>query len=247
MQEVDKLTDAEAPDSKAYDKLVSGWDKAKADSTFDYEPAPDDTVQARTIKNLVSLTRDWHVDRAWIDTYLAARRTDFDTKRSFETLEDTLAYIAGTGEILAVVMCHVMGLTPAVLPAARLEARGMQYLNFTRDAAAYNKLGRCYIPRDELRVFGLADLTEETAQANPEAFNECIRRQVERAFTWIVLPKEDLVYAPKDCRASFVTAVEMYEWTAATIINDPFIIFDHQVRPTKHRALVAGIAHLLNQ
>lgn len=246
LQTISECADVKPQRKDTFDRVCSAWHKAKHDETFVTIPSDQDTVEERTIKNMVSLVHDCAVDPAWFDCFLKARAQDFDSKVTYKTLEDTLAYIADTSEVLALMMCKIMHFDPITYPAARLEARAMQYLNFVRDWGFYNDLGRCYIPTDELRSFGLLDPSEKTAAANREAFKACVRKQVDQFGHWQKVAKEDLVYVPQDCKVSVITLIEMYDWTAATICNDPFVIFDHQVKPAKHRVLIAGLSNMLS-
>jgi 15-cis-phytoene synthase len=244
MKEVDGYLDVKPLKPEAFVQLRRAWEKAKADPNFSYEPSVDDTTQIRTVKHLVGLVRKWRVEPEWIDTYFATRQADLMPK-TYKTIDETLAYVQGTAEVLALMMCRVLNFNPIISSAACLEARGIQYLNFIRDIGEYNNLERCYIPQDELALFGLPDTSKKTAEANDAAFKDCIRQQVERCEQWLALPKEDMIYLPRDCRVPMITAVEMYEWTAATILNDPFIVFDHKVKPTRHRVLIAGLSNML--
>ncbi|HEY5668148.1 MAG TPA: squalene/phytoene synthase family protein [Candidatus Saccharimonadales bacterium] len=242
---VDYLANRPIPARDEYLALRTAWDDAKHDPQFATQAEATDTVQQRTIKYLVYLTRECRVDPTWLDAYFDTRQADFDSDKTYETLNDTLEYIAGTAEMIALATCRIMQAEPIVCPAMRMGSRAIQYLNLLRDTAEYNALGRCYIPKEDLVAFGLKDLRRETALAHGEAFKECIRQQISRCGLWQRLAKEDICYLPKDCKVSLTTALEMYEWVAATIEAHPFVIFDYKVKPAKHRVLLAGLAHML--
>lgn len=57
----------------------------------------------------------------------------------------------------------------------------MQYINFIRDIAEDNGLGRRYLP---LLDTPLEALSEKEAKKNPEAFSAFIRREIERYQGW---------------------------------------------------------------
>ncbi|WP_276308956.1 phytoene/squalene synthase family protein [Sphaerochaeta halotolerans] len=120
--------------------------------------------------------------------------------------------------------------------------RAMQYINFIRDIAEDNGLGRRYLP---LLDTPLEALSEKEAKKNPEAFSAFIRREIERYQGWQKEAAKGYSYIPRRYRIPIMTATDMYCWTASQIAKDPFIVFESQVKPPKFRILRKGVAHLL--
>jgi phytoene synthase len=78
-------------------------------------------------------------------------------------------------------MARIMDLDEASFPYAAMLGRAMQYINFIRDIAEDNGLGRRYLP---LLDTPLEALSEKEAKKNPEAFSAFIRREIERYQGW---------------------------------------------------------------
>ncbi len=68
------------------------------------------------------------------------------SESSCETLEDVLTYIYGSAEVIGLFMARIMDLDEASFPYAAMLGRAMQYINFIRDIAEDNELGRRYLP-----------------------------------------------------------------------------------------------------
>jgi len=122
--------------------------------------------------------------------------------------------------------------------AAQAQGRAMQWINFVRDIAEDNELKRQYIPVEDVKKFGLKVLSEETARANPEAFKKLIDLQIKRYHEWQTEAAEGLHYIPKRLRVPLETAIDMYNWTADQIQENPLIVFEKKVKPRKRRVLL---------
>jgi phytoene synthase len=137
-------------------------------------------------------------------------------------------------------MARIMGLSDAALQAAARQGRAMQYINFIRDIAEDNALGRLYLPADEIAAAGLADLSEAQAKAHPEAFAALMRTQIERYDGWQAEATAGFRYIPRRYRIAIRTAVDMYNWTSRCIAADPLIVFSRKVKPKKWRVLLTA-------
>lgn len=242
---VDDYTDRKPQQSQAFYSFLKNWDAAKVNSRHEREVSDDSSPDTRAVNNMLSLAETYEIDMAWIDTYLAAKKRDLENNQAYDVLDDTLRQLHDTAEMMVLMACRIMGLDPITYSAARLQARATQYVNFVRDIAIYNELDRCYIPREDLKEFDLPDMKPETALANKTGFIKCVQKQLARSTKWQSIAREDIVYLPNNCKVPLLTMMDMSDWTIATIAKDPFVIFDHQVRPAKHRVVVAGLTHIL--
>ncbi|HEY6736389.1 MAG TPA: phytoene/squalene synthase family protein [Candidatus Saccharimonadia bacterium] len=209
--------------------------------TFDTAPADNDSVDQRIIKNIVDVARLYDFEPAWVNSFFDAMKADINP-RPFQTITDTLGYIYGSAEVIGLMMARIMGLPDEALPMAALQGRAMQFINFIRDIAEDNALGRQYLPSEDLARYGLPDLSQNTALAQPRAFGELLRFELERYATWQREAAKGYRYIPKRYRVPLRTAVDMYDWTARQIARDPLIVFDRKVKPSKWRVMrrVAG-------
>lgn len=216
--------------------LEEAWQAAWNDATFNVVVEPNDSLEQRVIKNLVDVARRYHFETAWIEAFFAAMKADI-TPRPFPAITDTLGYVYGSAEVVGLMMAQLMGLPAQARPAAAIQGRAMQFINFIRDIAEDNALGRQYFPVEDLARFGLNDLSQETALLHPKAFIRFIHFELDRYDAWQREANRGFVYIPKRYRVALRTAVDMYGWTARQIRHDPLIVFDRKVKPAKWRVL----------
>jgi 15-cis-phytoene synthase len=239
----DDYVDHVPPQSRPFHMLRTAWDHAKDDAHFETDPAPDDTVDERVIKNIVGLTRTYAFDDAWIEAFWDAMQADLDS-RAYKTLADSLGYVYGSAEVVGLMMAKLMGLSPEAYETAKMQGRAMQWINFIRDLKEDLERSRCYFPHEDLQRCGLGTLDEAVARAHPAAFKRFMRLELDRYHEWQAAADRGMHFMPGMLQTGLKTAVDMYNWTAAQIAKDPFVVFDRQVRPTKSQVLARGIKNL---
>ncbi len=237
---VDDYVDTIPARGEEFRKLRQAWDQAKNDSSFDTKPALSDNIDVRVIKNIVHVMRKYHYDQAWVESFLESMQADIDNK-TYSTIEDTIWYMYGSAEVIGLMMARIMGLEDKALEAAKLQGRAMQFINFLRDIAEDNALGRCYFPSDDLKKFELSDLSEATVSSNQQAFKDFMQFELERYNQWQTEADLGFKYIPRRLRIPLQTAVDMYNWTGRVIAVDPMVIFTRKIKPRKRRVLARGI------
>lgn len=193
------------------------------------------------IDSYVDLARRRQFDPAWTDAFLASMEMDL-TRSTYDTLEDTLAYIYGSAEVIGLFMSRIMDLDHEAERSAALLGRAMQYINFIRDIDEDLSLGRRYLP---LADTPLTSLTEQEARNNRDAFCGFIRREISRYDQWQAEAETGYRYIPRRYRIPIQAAAEMYRWTSRQIAKDPFRVYREQVKPGKPRILLQGLRFLL--
>jgi 15-cis-phytoene synthase len=220
----DDFVDATPQDAAGLAAFHASWERARAGA------AVDDPIVA----SFAALARRRGLEPAWVDAFFASMEMDLH-KRRYETLEETLRYIYGSAEVIGLFMARLMGLpAEAHYGAARL-GRSMQYINFLRDVHEDLGLGRTYLP---LADSGLADLREETARGNPAAFAAFMRRQLDLYRGWQAEAEAAYPFLPRRFLIPIRTAADMYNWTAAVIAADPFVVYRRKVKPGRTRILL---------
>jgi len=194
------------------------------------------------IDGFVSLQQEFGIDQAWVDAFLHSMELDLSVHR-YRTLEDLRVYLYGSAEVIGLMMARLLGLSPRSYPAACHLGRGMQYINFIRDIAEDQMLGRLYMPEEELERFGLDSLEPEYLRQHPAAFSAFIRAQCTRYRRWQALGEAGFRFIPWRMRLPIITASDMYAWTARRIERDPFVIFAHKVRPSVPRLVLRFAAN----
>lgn len=180
-------------------------------------------------------------DRSWVTGFFRSMRLDL-TRRDYPTLESCIEYMYGSAEVIGLFMARILGLPNAALPAARMQGRAMQYINFLRDLAEDRALGRTYLPLSEST---LPDLAEATARAHEREFTRFVRAQLERYFAWQRQAAEGYRLIPRRYLIPIKTASDMYGWTARRIARDPFIVYRRKVKPGRARILLTVLRNSL--
>ena len=122
----------------------------------------------------------------------------------------------------------------------------MQYINFIRDIAEDNELGRQYFPVSELQKYGLPSTKMADAYRHPAAFREFIEAQLAYYTEWQAEASKGFKYIPHSQRIALRTAVDMYNWTAHTIAKNPFIVFDKKIKPSKSRVVARALVRSIH-
>lgn len=237
----DDYVDQVPADVQQFTALCEGWDAAKRDKNFNTVRRPKDTLNERVIKNVVDVVRNYKCDPAWIDAFLVSMQADVDGKR-YQTLDDTLQYMYGSAEVIGLLMAKILGLPDEALPYARLQGRAMQMINFIRDIAEDNDLGRCYFAAEDLAQFGLTDLQKpnETDADKQAKIAQLICFELERYQAWQTEAEAGFAYIPKRLLGPLRTAVDMYNWTAHEIAKQPLQVYERKLKPTKFRVVKAA-------
>lgn len=239
---VDNFVDDVPQDKTSFNKVVRRWRHAKKNlSEF---KRVDDSLIERVLGNIVYVVHRYSCDPQWIDDFLKSMNMDL-VGRTYNTVDDMLEYIYGSAEVIGLCMSKILSLPEEALPYAQSQGRAMQLINFIRDIAEDNELGRCYFPKEELTMFGLKNLSEHEARKKPAEFREFIQYQVARYEQWQAEANKGFRFIPKRSRIAVRTAVDMYNWTAKVIADEPLIVFDRKVKPGKRKVLRTGLKRVL--
>ena len=207
-----------------------------------YRKALSGTPSGRVIiDSFVELSRRHNFPGSWTEAFLHSMELDL-VKPHHPTLKESLEYIYGSAEVIGLFMAKLMDLDKDSYSAAQLLGRAMQYINFIRDIAEDNQLGRVYLPISETT---LPDLSESSARANPEEFRRFLEAQLRRYREWQTEAEEGYRYIPKRYLVPIKTAGDMYDWTASVIAEDPFVVYSRKVKPRRARILAQVVRNLL--
>jgi phytoene synthase len=239
----DDYVDSTPPKAHQFQALKQHWQNATLDVHYDPTPSEDDTKDARVIKNIIGLTRKHAFDQAWVEAFWASMQMDLDNKQ-YPNLDASLEYVYGSAEVVGLMMAKIMGLTPEAYEAAKLQGRAMQWINFIRDLGEDIDRGRCYFSATDLAAAGLPHLNRDMARAHPAAFKKLIHTELGHYHEWQAQAREGFKYIPGMLRPALKTAVDMFDWTAKEVAKDPFIVFEHPLKPTKRRVFIRGIRNL---
>jgi 15-cis-phytoene synthase len=193
------------------------------------------------IDSFVELARRRSFDPDWAEAFLRSMRMDLD-KHVHASLRETLEYVYGSAEVIGLFMSRIMELSPRAERHACLLGRAMQFINFIRDIDEDNRLGRIYLPISETP---LPDLARSTVTAREELYRTFIEVQLDRYRKWQAEAEEGYYLIPRRYRIPIKTAGDMYNWTARKIADDPMIVFDRKVKPSRGRIVFTGLMNAI--
>lgn len=193
------------------------------------------------IDSFVELAERRNLPGSWTEAFLDSMEMDL-VKKQHRTIQESLEYIYGSAEVIGLFMAKLMELPEKAYPAAQMLGRSMQYINFIRDIAEDNELGRAYLPLSECN---LPDLSEKSARENPEEFRSFLAAQLDRYRGWQAQAEEGYRFIPKRYLVPIKTAGDMYNWTATTIAEDPFLVYSRKVKPRRGRILAQVLRNAL--
>lgn len=239
----DNFVDQTPQDVRSFKQLIAAWKKIVKDDKAPSKKLSSDIQLA--VQNMYDVYKKYSFDKKWVSAFLGAMEQDL-SKQKYKTLSDTISYMYGSAEVIGLMMAKIIGVPDEGFEAAQLQGRAMQYINFIRDIAEDNELGRQYFPASELKKYGLPDLSIKSAYKHPAAFREFIEAQLAYYKEWQSAANDGFRYIPRAQRIALRTAVDMYNWTADTIAKNPFIVFDKKIKPSKSRVVVRALVRSIH-
>jgi len=230
----DDFVDRVPPDSAGFEHFVVAYQAALSG-----QPAGDVVIDG-----FVELAGRQGFDPAWTASFLGAMRQDL-TRRDYDTLAEVEEYMYGSAEVIGLFMARVLNLPEAALPSAQRLGKAMQYVNFLRDVAHDQTLGRTYLPGTVLQRHGFSALDRAAIAAHPEQFEAMMRSEIARYRQWQAEAEAGYGYLPARARIPVQTAADMYLWTADQIARRPLVVFERQVKPSVGRIVLRLAWHTL--
>ena len=239
---VDDFVDSQPQNIKDFERLNQVWHKLSKRKKIHHQQ---DNVINHVCQNMYDVAQKYDFDLAWVDAFLHSMRMDI-TKHKYKNMDDTLLYMYGSAEVIGMMMAKIIGLNPEAYHFAKMQGRAMQYINFIRDIDEDLALGRCYFPKTELEKYGLKNLEPKTITSHPGAFHEFIEGQVAYYKQWQTEASKGFKYIPRRQRVAIRTAVDMYNWTAQKIYENPMLVFEKKLKPTKLRVVAGALKRFIN-
>ena len=227
----DDFVDQVPPDKEGFENFIELYREAMREGSCG------DII----VDSFVELSRRLEFDPAWTEAFLDSMNMDLH-KSTYETVEEMLHYIHGSAEVIGLFMARIINLSVDAYPAAQMQGRAMQLINFIRDIQEDLYLGRRYLP---LKDANPNLLQEENARSNPQEFHAFINKMLDYYFQWQGEAERGYVYIPNRFLIPIKTASDMYNWTARVIQRDPFVVYTRKVKPSKGKIILAVIYNSL--
>lgn len=196
------------------------------------------------IDDFLELELAFDFEFQWADAFWFAMECDI-TKNTYKNRKEIQEYMYGSAEVIGLMMGKLMSLPREAATTAQLLGRAMQYINFIRDVEEDNRLGRIYIPQDVLKKYKLPDLEVKTVKAYPSRFAAMMRSQVAQYYEWQHTAEKGFKYLPARARIAIKTASDLYGWTAERVAENPAIVFEKKVKPSKLQVILFGLTNTL--
>jgi 15-cis-phytoene synthase len=189
------------------------------------------------IDSFVALAARKRFDPAWTDGFLDSMEMDL-TKTEYTTLKETLRYMYGSAEVIGLYMARIMDLPYEAHYAAKMLGRAMQYINFIRDIDEDISLGRTYLPLSGSGLTSLRKRDVISTDSQTKRFTSFVRKNIDLYYIWQREAEQGYRYIPRRYLIPIKTAADMYGWTASVIRENPLVVYEKKVKPSKLRILV---------
>lgn len=228
------------PDIESFKYIVRRWAAIKKSKDLGHFQPLDKSIAERILGNICHLVHRYEFDESWVDNFLKSVAMDI-RGRSYSTIHDTVEYLHGASEVIALMIAKIVKLPNASMHFAKMQGRAFEYVHFLRDLDSDTKAGRCYFPLSEIKKFGLDKLDETNALKHPDKFEKFIRFQIKRYRLWQEDANRGLQFVPRRMRVALRTAIDVYAWKAKKIDKDPYIVFEKTIKARRHRVLRSAV------
>jgi phytoene synthase len=196
------------------------------------------------IDSFIQLQKRKKIKQEWVDAFLNSMENDI-TKKTYETLNQTIKYMHGSAEVIGFMMAKILDLNQRSYEYAKYLGRSMQYINFIRDIFDDIKLGRRYLPSTELEKYGLKSLNYDYVDKNKKSFEDFLRAQINHYLKWMRKAEEGYKFIPKRYLIPIKTASEMYFWTAMKLYNEPFLVYNRKIKPNISKIISTIVMNII--
>lgn len=226
---VDDFVDTQPADSQAF---------------FSYKDA---TLHGETtdeiIQNFLNLSKENNFQKKWISAFLNSMELDLN-KKTYSNFEELEAYMYGSANVIGYMMASIMKLSSTAYEYAGLQGKAMQLINFIRDIKEDYQLGRVYIPQDDMQLFNVDTIIPHTSTQKSN-FIRLVQFEIERYFQIQNAAEKGYHYIPKRYLIPIKTAAKMYYWTAKKIYENPLVVLEQKLKPSKLRIMTNVIKNCI--
>jgi 15-cis-phytoene synthase len=227
-REVDDVVDEVSDPGVARTKLA--WWRQEVARAFDGTP------QHPVTQALAPIVRERALPPEHFQTVIDGMAMDLEQARylDFAALETYCHRVAG---VVGLMSAEIFGYTdPATRGYARDLGIAFQLTNICRDVGEDARLGRIYLPQEDLARFGVAPSSLLRAEAS-DAFRALMAFEVERAQSWYVKALAQLPAADRKAQRAGLAMAAIYRQLLAEIARDGYQVLDRRTSLTPLRKL----------
>ncbi|MFN3929795.1 MAG: phytoene/squalene synthase family protein [Thermoflexus sp.] len=154
-------------------------------------------------------------------------------RRRYETFEELACYCYGVASTVGLMSMHIIGFSdPEAIPYAVRLGVALQLTNIMRDIGEDWRMGRLYLPMEELRAFGISE--DQIAAGRVDArWRSFMRFQIQRARGLYAAAWPGLRYLPPDGRRAIAVAALLYQGILDAIEAQGYDVFTQRARVSR--------------
>lgn len=149
----------------------------------------------------------------------------------YQRFDDLYDYCYHVASVVGLACIHIFGYKdPAAEQLAERTGIAFQLTNIIRDVKEDARMGRVYLPQEDLQRFGISDLE----LINPEAarFRPLLEFEAQRARDYYEAAKQLLPLVDEDSQPALWTLVEIYSRLLEKIAARDYNVFSEKIRLT---------------
>ncbi|HTP02414.1 MAG TPA: phytoene/squalene synthase family protein [Anaerolineales bacterium] len=212
---VDDVVDASDAGDRA-DQL----DRWRELCKYDACPPDDDAVAVAWTDTLARC----HIPRHYAIQLIDGVARDLTTRR-YETFEDLSMYCYGVASTVGLMSMYIVGFqSREAIPYAIKLGVALQMTNILRDVGEDYRNGRVYLPREEMRSFGIDEADLSSGRVNP-GWREFMRFQIERTRSLYAESEPGISMLDPDGQLAIAAAADLYRGILDVIERNDYDVF----------------------
>lgn len=174
----------------------------------------------------------FHIPKETMAAYFRAMKEDLTITR-FETFADLVHYMEGSAIPVGRAMTHILGvrhdcMIEDALPGADSLSIAMQLSNFWRDIGEDWRIGRVYLPQEDLHAFGYSEADLAAGRITPN-FIEMLEFEFERTERFYAHARQSVPLLASG-RWGVMSALEIYRAIITSIRRNRYDVFSRRAR-----------------
>ena len=222
MRRSDDIADSAANPAVALEGLRQ-W-RAQVDAALSGGDAADPILPA-----LTDTVRRYRIPQHHFHELLDGTEMD-QTRTRYETFEDLYRYCYRVASAVGLIVLPVFGYADkAALAPAEACGIAFQLTNILRDVKEDARLGRIYLPLEDLRRFGVSEDDMMNSRTTPQ-FLELMKFEASRAREFYEKAQRLIEMIDTDSRGTLAVMISIYGGILDKIEESNFAVFDERIR-----------------
>ncbi len=206
------------------------------------EDKPDACPADLILPALADTVKRYRIEARYFRELLDGAEMD-QTKTRYETFEELYRYCYHVASVVGLIVLPIFGYRDkAALAPAEACGIAFQLTNILRDVKEDARLGRIYLPREDLKRFGVEEADIMNSHATPE-FLALMKFEAERARQYYERARPLLELIEPDSRGTLAVMMAIYGGILDKIEAKHYAVFDERVRLSTAEKLWIVLKH----